>query len=131
MYAEQKRYFGRFDAQLARGEFGPTWLKQPDIAKLVVESLRYFDGKNYELLCYCVMPNHVHLVAALPEDAPPLTRTLQRLKGYTATRANKLLGLTGAFWQSESYDHVIRPGELERIVVYVLENPVKAGLVKE
>ena len=48
-----------------------------------------------------------------------------------ATQANKLLGLTGAFWQRETYDHVVRPGELARIVSYVLENPVKAGLVED
>ena len=130
-YAEQKRYFGRFDAQLARGEYGPTWLRQPDVAALVMKSLHYFDGKNYEMLCYCLMPNHVHLVVGMPPEAPSLVVTLQRLKGYTATQANKLLGRSGAFWQSESYDHVVRPGELERIVSYVLENPVKAGLVTE
>ena len=56
---------------------------------------------------------------------------MQRLKGYTATQANKLLGRSGAFWQPESYDHVVRPGELPRILAYVAENPVKAGLVQE
>ncbi|WP_240540755.1 transposase [Hymenobacter montanus] len=77
------------------------------------------------------MPNHVHMVVELPETAPPLIRTMQRLKGYTATQANKLLARSGTFWQPESYDHVVRPGELERIINYVLENPVKAGLVDE
>ncbi len=130
-YAAQKRYFGRFDAQLAKSEFGPTWLAQPEVAAVVVQSLHYFQGKGYELICYCVMPNHVHLVVLLPVGAPSMLKTLQRLKGYTATQANKLLGRTGAFWQAESYDHVVRAGELERIVSYVLENPVKAGLVAE
>ncbi len=130
-YAEQKKYFGRFDAQLAQGDFGPTWLRQPEIAALVAQSLHYFHGKNHDLLCYCLMPNHVHLVVVVPDEAPPLQKTLQRLKSYTATQANKLLGLTGAFWQAESYDHVVRNGELERIISYVLENPVKAGLVAE
>ena len=37
----------------------------------------------------------------------------------------------GSFWQAESYDHVVRNGELERIISYVLENPVKAGLVED
>ena len=33
------------------------------------------------------------------------------------------------FWQHESYDHVVRdPHELERIVEYVMMNPVRAGL---
>lgn len=54
---------------------------------------------------------------------------MQHLKGNTARRASQLLGRTGHFWQRESYDHYARDGrELERIVVYVLDNPVKAGL---
>jgi len=130
LYAAQKRYFGRFDAQLNRGEYGPMYLRQPEIAALVAESLCYFDGKGYDLRCYCLMPNHVHLVVRILEEALPLVKTLQRLKSYTATQANKLLGQTGAFWQAESYDHVVRKGELESVVAYVLENPVKAGLVE-
>ncbi len=40
-------------------------------------------------------------------------------------------GAEGAFWQHESYDHVIRNGpELGRIVRYILDNPVAAGLCK-
>jgi putative transposase len=35
----------------------------------------------------------------------------------------------GGFWQHENYDHVVRDeAELSRIVAYVLDNPVKAGL---
>jgi putative transposase len=130
LYAERKRHFGRFDRTLDNADFGPTWLRQPDIAALVVQSLHYFDGgRGYDLLGYCLMPNHLHMVVLLLPEAPPLIKTLQRLKSYTATQANKLLGRTGAFWQAESYDHVVRNGELERIISYVLENPVKAGLV--
>jgi hypothetical protein len=36
----------------------------------------------------------------------------------------------GTFWQDESYDHCVRDDdELERIIHYVEDNPVKAGLV--
>ena len=131
LYAAQKRYFGRFDDQLNKGEYGPMYLRQPEIAELVAGSLRYFDGTGYDLRCYCLMPNHVHMVVRVLEEALPLVKTLQRLKSYTATQANKLLGRAGAFWQAESYDHVLRKGELERVVAYVLENPVKAGLVDD
>jgi hypothetical protein len=42
------------------------------------------------------------------------------------------LGRQGAFWQDESYDRVIRDSEeFDRVISYVLENPVKAGLVSE
>ena len=131
LYAAQKRYFGRFDAQLHKGEYGPMYLREPDVATLVAESLRYFSGTGYDLRCCCVMPNHVHVVVQVLEEALPLVKTLQRLKSYTATQANKMLGRTGAFWQAESYDHVVRKGELERVLAYVLENPVKAGLVED
>jgi putative transposase len=131
LYAEQRRYFGRFDALLDGTSHGPDWLRTPAIAAIVQQAIHHPAGKGYDLRCYCIMPNHVHLVIALPDDAPPLVKTLQLLKGYSSFQANKLLGLSGAFWQAESYDHVVRPGELDRIISYVLENPVKAGLVDE
>ena len=57
---------------------------------------------------------------------------MQSLKGYTARKANHILGRSGAFWHHESYDHCVRnPNEWQRIVSYVLNNPVKAGLVDE
>lgn len=128
---EQKKYFGRFDALLDGSTHGPAWLRQPAVAALVQQAIQYPAGTSYDLHCYCIMPNHVHLVVALPDNAPPLVKTLQLLKGYSSFQANKLLGLSGAFWQAESYDHVVRPGELARIISYVLENPVKAGLVDD
>ncbi len=55
---------------------------------------------------------------------------MMSMKRHTALEANKLLGRIGPFWQDESYDHVIRDAEdLARIIEYVLDNPVKAGLV--
>jgi putative transposase len=55
---------------------------------------------------------------------------MQSLKGHTARQANKLLARTGTFWQEESYDHYVRNSEAhQRIVHYIRQNPVKAGLV--
>src|SRR5207245_748770 len=53
------------------------------------------------------------------------------LKGSTARKANLLLGRTGKrFWQDESYDHWVRNSrEFERIIHYIEQNPVTAGLV--
>lgn len=61
-----------------------------------------------------------------------LTRILREIKGSTAREANKILKRSGAFWQHESYDHVVRDGkELERIIGYVLNNPVSAGFIND
>ena len=57
---------------------------------------------------------------------------MHSLKGHTAREGNRLLGRAGAFWEHESYDHYVRnEDELERIILYVLENPLKAGLVAD
>ena len=67
-----------------------------------------------------------------PDDRSPLSDIMHSLKSYTAHEANKILKRHGAFWQSESYDHWVRDeDELERIVDYIANNPVKAGLVRE
>ena len=60
-----------------------------------------------------------------------LASIMQSLKGYTAFHANQVLGREGEFWAHESYDHWIRDSdEWQRIVAYVLNNPRKAGYVK-
>lgn len=131
-YARQRRYFGKFDDQLDVAATGPVWLSQATIAQLVQQALHWADERKYQLVCYAIMPNHVHLVVSLPDVAPSLARTLQALKGYTGHAANTLLGRTGQFWQRESYDHVVRSGpELERVIAYVINNPVKAGLTDD
>jgi len=77
-----------------------------------------------------VMANHVHL---LIEPSVPLARITKVLKGFTARRANQLLGRTGErFWQEESYDHWVRnEQEFYRIAAYIERNPVAAGLVEK
>jgi len=132
----RSEYFERFDALLDGSKTGPKWLADPAVASIVKEAIHHRDGRVFDLLAYCIMPNHVHLVADVGRnDIPtyndqPLFRILQSLKRHTARQCNLALGRQGSFWQDESYDHVIRDdSELERTIWYVLENPVNAGLV--
>ena len=57
---------------------------------------------------------------------------MKRVKGYTAREANRMLKRTGEqFWQQESFDHWPRDDhEFFRIIQYIENNPVKAGLVR-
>ncbi|GAB4536955.1 MAG: transposase [Anaerolineales bacterium] len=129
--------FWRLDDALDSGGSRPLWLKNAEVAGMVADAIRFLDGKKYELLAYCIMPNHVHLVITpLPVDESkeqyhPLSDIMKSLKGFTARRANAILGHGGTFWQEEYYDHVVRDEKaLERILQYVMYNPVKAGLVE-
>jgi REP-associated tyrosine transposase len=122
-----QRYFGKFDEYVDNCGSGPHWLGEKDIAEIVSEALHFRDGKEYQLLCFTIMPNHIHVVFSVQRNDISLYRILQSLKRHTARAANKALGREGAFWHHESYDHVVRDGDdLERILQYVLLNPVKA-----
>src|SRR5574337_954611 len=122
---QHKQYFNNFDTMLAKAVNGKDWLRNEQVAKIITEAIHVRDKKIYDLLVYCIMPNHVHIVFAVARSGTSLYKILQSLKAYTARKANKLLNHKGAFWQHESYDHVVRNGkELERIVSYVLNNPV-------
>jgi REP element-mobilizing transposase RayT len=146
----QRRWFVKFEEILHQAETGPTWLRDERIARVVADAMHQRDGEVYRLDAYCIMSNHVHVVfapllsfaelreALLPQGLrfisknPPLDVIMKSLKGYTAWEANRVLGRKGTFWQPESYDHVVRDeAEFHRIVKYVLENPIKAGLVED
>ena len=129
-------WFAKYDDYLDQALYGNQYLKNEQIADMVAESILFRDGKTYDLIAYCIMPNHGHLVCTPLKKSGEtyfgLTEIFHSLKRHTAREANKILQRTGTFWQDESYDHFVRDNaELERIIKYVLYNPVKANLVKE
>lgn len=136
IYEQQKRLFAKFDQYLDQSVGGPHFLKQAEIARLVCSTIKYWDQKRYDLLCYCVMSNHVHIVIIPLEISDGeyylLELIMHSIKSYSATEANKILNRAGKpFWNSESFDHYSRSDEeTGRIIAYVMNNPVKAGLVK-
>ncbi len=119
------------DRYLDTTRLGPAFLRRPEVADLVVATLRRgLDMGLYDLRAFVVMSNHVHV---LFRPQRPVSRVLQWLKGTTARDANRMLARTGRpFWQRESYDHWVRDGrELERIAAYVESNPVEVGLTAD
>ena len=142
MLSMHKRHFGNFDEMLDKAANNQSWLRDDRIAQVIVGAMHFRNKKAYNLLAYCIMPNHVHMVFTVgrrdsslykgktASDPYIVTKILENLKWYTAMKANEILNRKGAFWQHESYDHVVRDGkELERIINYVLNNPVRAGLI--
>ena len=123
------RAFALQDGALDRCASGPRWLGNCDTANLVAEAILIGESERrfYELCAWVVMPNHVHLLILPRVPIPVLMRWL---KGSTARSANRILGRTGRpFWQDESFDHWVRnEREFHRIVAYIEENPVSAGL---
>jgi len=105
-------------------------LRNPQIAKIVADSLHYFDGKYYKLMAYCIMSNHVHVVVDQNGyDDVQLSDIFGRIKSYSANECNKVLNKNGAFWTPEIYDHLLlNRNEIEHYIKYTLNNPVVANL---
>jgi type I restriction enzyme R subunit/putative DNA methylase len=122
--------FTRIDRELDQAATGPRHLLDERVAQCVVNALQYGEKELhlYELHAWVLMVNHVHILI-YPEAL--LSKITKSIKNFSARQANNILGLTGQpFWQDESYDHWVRGAEeLERIVRYIEENRVSAGLV--
>ncbi|WP_058867441.1 REP-associated tyrosine transposase [Chloracidobacterium thermophilum] len=120
----------RIEAALDAGH-GACWLRDPRIAELVEQSLLHFDGERYALHAWCVMPNHVHVLVT-PLHGNSLSSILHGWKSFTAKEANRRLGREGPFWMEEYFDRAIRDeNHFRRVVEYIGNNPVKAGLCSE
>lgn len=132
----EKRLFAYYDKLLAEDYQSPLWLAKPWAAKIVIDSLLFNHNKKYELICVVVMPNHVHTLLRTStkefQDFYTIPEILANHKKYTVRLINKGLKRKGQFWQHEGYDHFVRnERKLNRIIQYVLLNPVKAGLIDD
>jgi REP element-mobilizing transposase RayT len=109
---------------------GECWLRQSSVALTVQNALLHFDEDRYRLLCWCIMPNHVHVLIETRAQFP-LAGLLHSWKSFTGHEANKFLRREGEFWQREYFDRYVRNAEhYESVIAYIEENPVKAGLSK-
>jgi len=89
---------------------GSCILRQPRFADIVASALKQFDGTRYRMFAWCVMPNHVHVVFQ-PLGGFDLAGILHAWKSFTGVEINRHLLRSGALWQKEYYDHLIRSGK--------------------
>ena len=130
-YQLHKKYFAAFDSFLDTNPNAPHWLQQHGTAQVVYDSLLHLDTTVIDLYCFTIMSNHVHALFSLKNNNTDLYKIMQSHKSFTAKQCNAILQKEGPFWGPESYDHIVRNGEYENIVNYILQNPVNAGLVKK
>jgi len=122
-----RHFTAQFHAWLDAG-YGACWLRRPDAAQIVAGALRFFEGERYALGEFVDMPNHLHLLVT-PAPDHELSEIVRSWKTFTARQINGLLGRSGAFWQAETYDHIVRSEEqFAHYRRYIVENPVKAKL---
>jgi type I restriction enzyme R subunit/putative DNA methylase len=137
----------RLEEYLDRG-VGECHLRDPRIAKIAEDAMLHFHNERYDLLAWCVMPNHVHALVHVWQT--PLWKTVRSWKHFVQTQANRLLAerrpparrvavhfattpcrRPALQWQREYWDTFMRDEEQERKAVrYIENNPVKARLCR-
>ncbi len=113
------------------------WILPKDVRAIALNCCLHDDGIKMKVYCAVVMPDHVHiiftpLVNSGGNKIYSLAEIMGGIKGASAQKINLHLRRLGRVWQTESFDHVLRSSEsLDAKVAYVLENPVRKGLVEK
>lgn len=121
--------------------YGSCVLRNPNIATIVVNAWKHFDGKRYDLVAYVVMPNHVHVLIKTYVGFP-LSGVIHSWKSFTGHKIESYLKNSGRdarapgkgskTWQNEYFDRFIRDERhFVQTIAYIHENPVKAGLCRK
>lgn len=112
---------------------GECYLRNEGVAQIMKDILYFNHGKKYDLISWCIMPNHIHALIA-PYQSVSLSEIIHGWKSFSTNAINKYLGHSkGAkLWMQEYFDRYIRDDRhFNNVVNYIHNNPVKAGLVEE
>jgi REP element-mobilizing transposase RayT len=79
---------------------------------------------GYELVAYCLMPDHLHVLVQAGEQARSLSGLVGSFKSYCLKATGRKL------WQPGFYEHILRKDEtVTTVAEYIGNNPVRRGLV--
>ena len=84
---------------------------------------------KFQLHDFVIMPDHLHLLMTLPGDVA-IEKAMQLIKGGFSYRLKKEFGYQGEVWQRGFSE--VRVSDQESFLLhreYIVQNPVKAGLV--
>jgi putative transposase len=104
----------------------------PRLADAVIENLEWLRAhRGVRLYAYCLMPDHLHVLLQLASTDRSLGQIIASMKVFT-TRAAHGRGHGVPLWQARFYDHILRRSEDGiGIATYILDNPVRKGLVDD
>lgn len=88
----------------------------------------YCREHGVQVLAYCLMTNHVHIVA-VPATEDGLERVFRPLHSRYARRVNRQRDCKGHVWQGRFFSSALDESYLWAAIRYVERNPVRAGMV--
>ncbi len=107
----------------------PFFDSAPAVSLCLRNLLAAAERHDLEVLAYCFMADHVHVLAQGQNVRSSLTDFAKRFKQLSGFHFKQAYG--DDLWQISYYDHVVRREEsLDVIAGYIWDNPVRAGLVE-
>jgi putative transposase len=106
----------------------PHFVDSQHVDVVLGQVLRAAVDTDFAIVAYCFMPDHVHLLIEARSEASDCLRFIKRAKQFSGYHFRQRFGLP--LWQRYGYEHVLRDDEETLgIARYILENPLRAGLV--
>jgi putative transposase len=122
-YQGRRIYFLTFCCEERRRVFADT----AQAVLMILALKRVSEAEGFRVHAYCVMMDHVHVVAEGSREESDVVRFVKAFKQLTAFHYKAETG--GRLWQKKYYDHILRAADsLNAVVWYVWLNPVRAGL---
>ena len=106
-----------------------TFFRDEDYREYIDLMSHFCGEEGVEIWAYCLMPNHVHLIA-VPEDERGLARAIGEAHRRYTRYINFREGWRGYLWQGRFASYVMDQKHLIAAARYIELNPVKAGLVE-
>jgi putative transposase len=84
---------------------------------------------HFELVAYCILPDHIHILMTLAEEDSNFSERLKEIKRKTTISLRKTLEKPGlVIWQKRFWEHTIWDhDEYQHIFDYIHYNPIKHG----
>ena len=101
-----------------------------DFSQYLKRVKKYKKKYSLKLYCFCLMPNHVHMVCEI-KNKENLSKFMQGLTRSYTGYFNKKYGKVGQLWQGRFKSKVIiRDKYLIDCINYIELNPIRAEIVK-
>lgn len=91
---------------------------------------KYGELFGLRVMGYCLMTNHIHVVA-VPAQEDSLAKAMGRTHFAYTQHVNRRHGRSGHLWQNRFYSCVLDEAQAINALAYAELNPVRAGLAKK
>jgi putative transposase len=108
----------------------PTFFCDDDYAAYLALMGEWCAKQGVEIWSYCLMSNHIHLIA-VPEREDSLRSAIGEAHRRYTRRVNFREGWRGHLWQERFHSFPMDENYLLAAARYVEQNPVRAGIVSE